>query len=144
VRMEFTYPPNYDDIVAAFDIKGRHGIVFTYGNVLHNPSRVHVSPDLYAHEETHVRQQAAFQGENPGGEALPCGARGWWERYIADAAFRLDQEVEAYRAQWAYAKDNMYGRKARRELLAHITKALSGPMYGRIVTAAQAKELISG
>jgi len=138
LKVERTFPPNYSEVSAAFDIKGRHGIIFTYGDTIFNPSGVAVTPDLFAHERVHQRQQTAFE-ESP----YPCGARGWWRKYIEDADFRLSQEVEAYRAQWAYARDNGYGRKARRDLLAHITKALSGPMYGRIVTATQAKELIT-
>ena len=31
----------------------------------------------------------------------------------------------------------------RRELLAHVAKALSGPMYGRIVSRAEAERLIT-
>jgi len=129
-----TRPPNYEAIVAAFPVvKSKYGIIFTYGHVIHNPDGISVTPDLHAHEQTHTIQQTSF-GMTP---------ERWWEQYINDVDFRLKQEVEAYRAQYNFVMEN-YGRDQRRALLKHITKALSGSMYGRIVTVAGAKKLVTG
>jgi hypothetical protein len=126
-----TYPPNYEEIAAAFRIRARHGIIFTYGSTIYNPDRVVITPDLYAHEGVHERQQMAVGGPDA-----------WWRRYIYEDGFRYQQELEAYRAQYRFAQEN-YGRDQRRALLRHISKALAGPMYGNLVSPAQAKIAIT-
>jgi len=132
-------PPNYEQIAAAFNIKGRYGIIFTYGSTIYNPDGEPVSPDLFAHEEVHERQQRdilALSLNRP-----TNGPAEWWDRYIADPEFRLDQEVEAYRAQYKFAQEN-YGRDQRRALLKHISKALAGPMYGYLMSPDEARRTI--
>jgi hypothetical protein len=58
--------------------------------------------------------------------------------YIDDPAFRLEQEVEAYRAQYRVASS----RSERRYLLLHICRDLSSRMYGNLVTSAEARALV--
>jgi hypothetical protein len=131
---QLTYPPNYDAIVAAIPtVKGRHGVIFTYGDTIYNPSRIVVSPDLYAHEAVHTVQQMR-DGMTP---------EKWWDRYLADITFRYEQEVEAYRAQYQYAVDH-YGRDERRQLLKHIEKTLAGPLYGRLTSPQRVRAMMKG
>lgn len=132
MRISTAYPPNFGDVRRAFDIAGRPGVVFTYGDTIYNPSRVDISPDLHAHEETHYIQQTS-PGMSP---------ELWWERYIDDSEFRFAQELEAYRVQYQFALD-YYGRKQRRSLLDHISAALAGPMYGGLVPLNEARRLIT-
>jgi len=127
------YPPNYEEICAAFDIKGRPGIVFTWGGTLFNPSGVDIPPDLWAHEAVHETQQY---------RPSIVGPAEWWRRYIAESEFRLDQELEAYRAQYRFAQES-YGRDQRRRLLKHVSQALAGPMYGHLMSASEAKRAIT-
>lgn len=105
--------------------------VFTYGDKLYNPTGLEISPDLMAHEEVHSKQQAIL------------GVEQWWALYLKDDAFRLTEEVEAYREQYRYAKEN-YNRELRREVLAHIVRNLASRLYGNIVNKQIAKELIHG
>jgi hypothetical protein len=70
------------------------------------------------------------------------GPEAWWRRYIDDPKFRLEQEIEAYRAQ--YASVASFPRPIRRELLAHIVKSLASGMYGKLVTKEQARRLVAG
>jgi hypothetical protein len=130
VKVVASRPPNYDEVAAAFGLKGRHGVIFAYGDTIYNPSGIFVTPDLVAHETVHSGQQAR-EG----------GPEAWWRRYIDDPAFRLEQEVEAYRAQYRFAAEN-YGRKQRRDLLAHICRTLAGPLYGRVMTPGQARAAV--
>jgi len=129
MKTSSAYPPNYKEITTAFNIKGRRGIIFTYGDTIYNPSKIDITPDLLAHEEVHQRQQ----GKDPAS---------WWVQYLNDPQFRYEQELAAYRAQYQYAQ-NFYGRQQRRVILSHVIKALSGPMYGNLVTPAQAKDAIT-
>ena len=64
--------------------------IFTYGDTIHNPFNVALDAELIRHEETHMEQQ----------EGHPDVAKVWWDRYIQDPQFRLDQEAEAYGAQY--------------------------------------------
>jgi hypothetical protein len=67
----------------------------------------------------------------------------WWDKYLHDEVFRLEQEVEAYRAQYQYIVLNG-NRKDKREMLQHITSALSSRLYGGMITKRHAQLLIEG
>lgn len=123
------FPPNADEIWAAFNPP--HGVVIAYGDTIYAPHLESELPGhLVIHEETHFAQQRAVGGPEA-----------WWRRYIDDPQFRLEQELEAYRAQ--YASIAALPRAQRRELLAHICKSLAGRMYGGLVTKDQARALVT-
>lgn len=124
------FPPNYAEINAAFNPPPN--AVFAYGDTIYSPSSDTLSSDLVAHEKTHFVQQAAIGGPEA-----------WWRRYIDEPQFRLEQEIEAYRVQYAYASAVGLARPQRRALLAHICKSLASGMYGRLVTKEQARALVT-
>lgn len=132
MKIVYAHPPNIAEIEAALG-KDELGCVYAYGDTLYAPGfdkqQWEIEDHLMVHEQVHERQH----GDDPAG---------WWKRYLADPKFRLDQEVEAYRAQWHYLKEN-YPRPQRRRLLKHIIKCLSGEMYGNIVSAEWAKDLVT-
>jgi hypothetical protein len=130
VKIIKDYPPNYDVICRAFPIvKSRPNVIFTYGDTLYSPAGNPIPDHLMAHEETHTRQQS----EN--------GPDMWWRYYLASPAFRLEQEVEAYRAQYKVLAS--YGRPERRRIFAQITKDLASAIYGNMVSKEQARKLIT-
>lgn len=129
MKIEKATPPNYAMIARVFGGSAIENACFTYGDTCYNPKGGELSPDLIAHEEQHVKQQ-----ENPAA---------WWDQYLVDVRFRLEQEVEAYQAQYRYAVDH-YDRGTRRRLLLRISKDLSGPLYGKIVDRETAQKLIQG
>jgi hypothetical protein len=118
-------PPNFGDISAKFNIAGLNA-VFTYGDTLYNPTGLEISDDLMVHEEVHAKQQV-----NP---------EEWWGRYLTDPEFRIEQELEAYRAQYASLKDRP--RPERRWYLREFAKNLSSRLYGGVINKAKAEELI--
>lgn len=123
-------PPNYERIVAAFGPLPET-VIFAWGDTIFVQDKIFADsfpPELVAHEGVHSRQQAASGGPEA-----------WWERYLTDARFRLDQEIEAYRAQIAFQPN----RAARRNCLREVAGDLAGPMYGRIVNKQQALELLA-
>jgi len=132
VIVKKAFPPNYEAICAKFDIRGRPGIIFTYGGTIYNPDGTDVSPDLHAHEEVHERQQRQLVG----------GPDAWWDLYIGSAEFRYSQELEAYRVQYGFAVQH-YGRDQRRRVLRHISRALAGPMYGNLMSPDAARRAIT-
>ena len=89
------------------------------GDILYNPSKVEIQNHLLAHEQVHTIQQ----GDNP---------EAWWQRYLTDIPFRLEQEIEAYAVQYRYVRDN-FNNKALKWFLDRIASDLSSSMYGNII-----------
>ena len=119
-------PPNYEQICAAFPfVRTRPGIVFTYGDTLYCPEDGAISYHLRVHEQTHMRQQAEM------------GPEEWWNRYCSDTRFRLDQELEAYQAQY-----RAMTKADKQKHIRGIAGDLSGLMYGNVISFDVAKRLI--
>lgn len=124
-------PPVWDDVVASFQINPRTTL-FTFGDLLYNPAGQPIPADYLRHEEVHAAQQGH------GNE----GAVAWWQRYLEDPWFRVDQEARAYAVQWDYcARLRPHARATRLHELATL---LSSPMYGGVVNLDGAKRLIKG
>lgn len=118
--------PFYEECRAKFGVDIDKGVVFTYGDTIH--ARCNISQDLYEHEYTHSMQQ------------LKMGKDLWWKVYLENDEFRLKQEVEAYRAQYKFAKGG--NREYNFRFLHRIAMDLSGPTYGGVVTYQEALNLI--
>ena len=123
------YPPNYAAIIKAIPAVARkRGIIFTYGDTIYCPAgNTRLPLHLIRHEETHWREQQKM------------GIEAWWDKYLASASFRLDQELMAYQVQYRACAN----RQERKSVLPHIVKDLSGAMYGGIIGPAEAKRLIT-
>lgn len=119
------WPPNIEKIRAALDIS-KVQPVFTYGDTMYNPYRHKVDRALEAHEETHVRQQAAI------------GVEAWWERYLAEPEFRASQEIAAYRAHLRGMRKLTRDGKYIAWLVNEWASSLCGAMYGGCVTHGEA------
>lgn len=130
MRIVAQYPPNYAAIIKAIPaVAKKPGIIFTYGNTIYCPAGNTALPThLIAHEQIHANEQARM------------GIEAWWDQYLADRSFRLNQEVLAYRKQYR----SCHNRTERKQVLQHITRDLAGEMYGRVVDKQTARELITG
>lgn len=120
------FPPNIDQIRAAFDLSGKN-IVFTYGDTIYNPWGGNIDAALEAHEATHARQQEEIGGPDV-----------WWERYLADPEFRADQEIAAYRAHLRGVKKLTKDRNVIARIIHGWGTSLAGGMYGGCVSYADA------
>lgn len=129
MEIEFDFPPNYDKIQKKFNLKEHQPILFCYGDIIYNPMKVKVSPPLLAHETVHSLQQ----GKRP---------QDWWARYINDASFRFDQELEAHVAEYLRACDFAYNRHDRQVIMRQISEKLSSGLYGKLVRRKVAQEQI--
>ena len=83
---------------------------------------------LIVHENVHRLQQ---------GDDI----EGWWDKYIEDVDFRLDQEIPAHCAEYQYMADN-YNRYIRRRSIKLIASRISGPLYNRMIKFNDAKQII--
>lgn len=113
-------PPVYDEICSVIGTPPETAI-YAYGDTIYNPSGATIPEDVIAHEEIHELQQ--------GGDPVD-----WWKKYLADPEFRLDQELEAYRHQYKFIKNQGKDRERLNFYHIHFARTLSGPMYGNLLT----------
>lgn len=129
IEIKHELPPNYDKIVAAIPgVANRPTAVFAYAGILYVPyfQPTHDIPfDLQVHEKTHFKQQEEI------------GVDTWWDRYLVDIRFRLDQEIEAYHNQYT-----SMSKQDREKHIRRLAGDLSGPMYGNLLTFEDAKRAI--
>jgi len=122
------WPPNIKAIRKVFTLP--KGVIFTYGNVIYNPYGARLGKSLIAHECVHIGQQEKY------------GVEKWWKRYLVDAEWRLEQELEAHRIEYITFCTITYSREKRNKFLFEISSRLAGPMYGRLLTIREAMKEI--
>lgn len=134
--MVYENPPNIDQIDAAFGIRGQR-VLFAYGDRIYNPTRFAVPPQLIAHEMVHGRRQGLRASD----------IERWWERYIADAGFRLEEELPAHIAEFEKACEveapRWHSQRNMRRMMAAVTaRRLAAPLYGNLISIDDAKKAI--
>ena len=121
-------PPIYDKILQA-GMQPSDNVIYAYGNVIYNPSGKNITPDLIVHEKTHCRQQ----GNDP---------NDWWDRYLDDGIFRIQQEVEAYANQYNFICKIQKDKNKRNKILRNMAIILSSITYGSIIGSSAAYKMI--
>jgi hypothetical protein len=129
IKISLEYPPNFAIIKAEIPELKEYQPVFSYGDTLFNPFQVTLTADVIEHEIVHTKQQSKFPEI-------------WWVKYLKDPAFRLDQEVEAYRHQYKFAKKYIKDREVLNWLRLKIADSLSSSLYGNLITKVEALHLI--
>jgi len=119
-------PPNWDKLVKLFGVEWGP-VVVTWGDTCYCANEVR--PDLLVHETVHMHQQ-----KNP---------KKWWKRYYKDVQFRVEQETEAYRAQYKYMKRQIKDRNALFRYGDRLARDLSGSTYGKCIDYQTAYRLIT-
>lgn len=102
--------------------------VFTFADVLYNPGNATMIDHLIVHEEVHAQQQSHDE----------IAAKLWWLRYFEDSKFRIDQEIEAYNAQYKFICTKIKDRNARAQALHQLATYCSGAMYGNAIVYSEA------
>lgn len=123
-------PPIWDRIIEAGMNPDPRTVAVTMGDTVYIPGGWDMSDDLIEHEKTHTAQQGS-------------DVDGWWEKYLSDKTFRLQQEIEAYRAQYRYICAHVRDRNKRFNYVRAFAQSLSGPMYGNIISIPTAISLIT-
>lgn len=127
MRQSKNKPWIYPILRLRFNVKWED-IAITYGKTVYCHKEM---PDhLKEHEMVHVKQQKNV-----------FFAFFWWILYLCSAKFRLSQELEAYRAQYQYICRH-FSISKRLETARALANLLSGPMYGGLVTFAEADWMI--
>lgn len=114
----------WDDLANMPNITMDPQAVFTYADTCYSPSGVtDLSADLIRHEETHSEQQYHDTTH----------ARVWWQRWIMDPEWRVEQEAEAYAEQYKFLCGRHKDRNVRAQYLHGLATQLAGPMYGNAI-----------
>src|SRR3990167_1931247 len=109
------FPPFFQDIIKA-GMKPEPTTIYPFSNVIYNPSGLDIPQDVMIHEAVHIRQQ----GENPAD---------WWQKYITDKDFRLNQELEANQEQYKFVCKVFKDRNKQARTLLAIARNMSGEVY---------------
>lgn len=124
-------PPNYEAIVAVFPGAAQPGVIFAYGDRIYAPGGRRPTPALQAHEAVHCERQD--------GRPEP-----WWRRYLVDPAFRLEEELEAHRAEYRAYCARHANRAKREAALEGVARKLAAPLYGGLISVEDARKAVSG
>lgn len=124
-------PPNYEKLLVEFPfIADQPYMLYSWGDKLYNPSGKEIPPEKIVHEMVHGAQQKEV------------GVEWWWDTYIADKAFRMQEEIPAYQADYKSFCRHHKDRNHRNDYLQFIAVQLSGPLYGSLCTREEAVRLI--
>lgn len=134
IRVSYTHPPFWDRIVEKFPEVEKGDVIFAWGTVIYRPNVcAGLSKPLMAHETVHCVRQLSYPG----------GVEAWWERYLAEPKFRLDEEIPAHREELRVMMQKFKGQSMRNHAISRIAARLAGPLYGNLITIAEAKKLIT-
>lgn len=114
------YPPNIEAIRKVFTFTRR--VIFCYGDYIYNPSGVFVDRAMIVHEKVHSDRQKEI------------GVRDWWNKYLADPEFRIQEEVLAYGAQYKTFSKYASNKEVSIEYAKKLATALSGDTYGNCIS----------
>lgn len=134
------FPPIFAELTRHFPIKGVTGILYAWGDRIYNPSGVSVPEWLMAHETVHGRRQLAT-AELSVAEAATLA---WWQKYIHDHYFRLNEEVPAHQKEWEVIRGLKIPGDTKEMYLLNMANRLSGPLYNHLVGHGEALDLIQG
>ena len=110
-------PPNIDAIREVFSPPA--GAIYTYGDTIYNPGDVEISKALLAHEGVHAKRQTDPEA--------------WWDQYMKDVGFRLNEELLAHQAEYREIKRGHPDRNIRVGYLHGIARRLSGKLYNNMI-----------
>jgi hypothetical protein len=122
-----SFPPNKEKINKV--LPHVKGYCYCYGNTIYSPDNDGIPDHVMEHEKVHSRQQ----GADPDA---------WWNKYITNPTFRMNQEMEAYKVQYNYAKGFIKDRNKLDKFLRSLASDLSGEAYGSAISHSDAMSLI--
>jgi len=123
--------PNLQELKEHFVVDENYLIV-AYGDAIYTPKGQALSKDLIIHELVHCMRQ---------GYSVDS-AKLWWEKYMRDKQFRIDEEALAYNKQYAYCCVVYKDREVRSKILLAMANQLASEQYGKVITSSEAANLI--
>lgn len=121
-------PTIYDKLHETFGVEWDKGIIIAYYPNIY--CKFELSEEKIAHEELHLERQKDM------------GVELWWNLYINNISFRLEEEILAIKAEMQKIREMNIDRNHRRFLFNNIYEDLSSSIYGKIITKTQAKQIL--
>lgn len=126
-------PPLFDLIAAKFNITDlRPTILFAWGTKIYSPAGLPIPAELHDHEIAHGKRQGTSE----------YAVRRWWHRYLDEPVFRLDEEIIGHKAEYRSLCEQTKDRNVRARFLLHVSKKLSAPLYGSLISISEAMRLL--
>jgi len=132
MKISNDFPPNFKNIELKIPSTKEHEAIFCYGDTIYNPYNIQLRPDLIEHEAIHSKRQLAN----------PNTPSDWWTRYLSDNAFRLEEEILAYRHQYQFVKRYVKHHEEVGWFLNKLAESLSSSLYGSLISHQDARKLI--
>lgn len=124
-------PPIIDRIIAVFPfVKDEKNMLYAYGDVIYSPGGADVPPYKIVHEMVHGEQQREV------------GVEWWWDTYLVDKVFRLNEEIPAHHADYKSFCRHYKDKNEQLRYLNYLAGQLSGPIYGNLITHSEAMRRI--
>lgn len=121
-------PPIYEELVREFNIDWESGVIIAWNGKVYTKDTL--DPQKVIHELVHLDEQKKM------------GNEAWWQLYIENQQFRLDQEVMAMKAEIRFLRKYIKDREAVFRMIREIVLSLSSPMYGNIIDQKGAYRLL--
>lgn len=121
-------PPNFEKICKVFPEARAKGTIFAYSPNIYILDKDGITNALEAHENVHILRQ----GTNP---------ETWWDRYLVDREFRLEEELIAHTAEYKHLLEHG-SRSERRNALKIVSNRLSSGMYSFGLSPKKAADMI--
>lgn len=108
-------PPNFKQIelyVSSGAFEPAKGEIYPYAPYIFNPNKTYIDAPLLVHMITHILQQEKM------------GVKAWWDKYLRDKSFRLEQEIEAFQTQYRELKKEVSDRERLYKITYYMAKDL--------------------
>ena len=129
--IKFEKPPNYDAICEAFPRAKLRHVIFAYFPHIYMPDGGSLDIAVRCHEEVHLQRQSFL------------GPEAWWNKYINDPAFRLDEEIVAHIAEADKLLEREgANRRNRKRIAAIVGLRLANPLYKYDIKVKAAEKVI--
>lgn len=132
INIRPTPPPNWTQIQLyqnSHQYNPPKGSVFSYGKFIYNPDNAYIDVPTYVHESLHLEQQKKL------------GSSKWWDKFLKDKRFRLEQELPAYQVQYHAVREFVKDEKRLKTILGSFANEIV-LLFKGLITKEQALKAI--
>lgn len=128
--MKFSYekPAIWEKLTTVFPANW-DSVIVTYGDTIHSKEKIPFLKEM--HELIHTKQQTNMDKDE------------WWDKYLTDPKFRLEEELEAYSNEIIWAKKIIKDRNQLTKYIHQICLDISSPLYGNMLSFTEATNLLT-
>lgn len=130
VQIVHEWPPRIEEIEKRFG-QLPDSVIFAWDDKIMVPGGRPIDPWLIDHELVHLGQQKDIGGVDV-----------WWDKYLVDDEFRLDQELAAHVVEYRSFCRHERDRNRQAAYLNWIAGRLAHKMYGNIISRGDAMRRI--